>query len=204
MKISIIGHGNVGGALAKAWAGSGHEIVIGARSPEDDKVISLTDSSERISATSISESIQGTDVIVIAIPAHLTADLAGDLGDLKGRIVIDTTNSVFRKPEPYQTGFEAFQKVSGARVAKCFNSTGAENMSDPVYPGGIKADMFVAGDDEEAKSVAKTLAEDAGFECYDFGGDAQVPLLEEMCRVWINLAMSQGMGRDIAFKLLRR
>ena len=38
MKITIIGHGNVGSALADRWAAKGHEIVIGARNPQDSKL----------------------------------------------------------------------------------------------------------------------------------------------------------------------
>ena len=38
MKIAIIGHGNVGGTLARKWAAAGHHIAIGARHPDDDKV----------------------------------------------------------------------------------------------------------------------------------------------------------------------
>lgn len=208
MKITIIGHGNVGSALVSRWATNGHEIVIGARNPKDAKLRPLL-AADNVRATTIKESILDTDAIVIAIPAHLTSELAKSLGDLSGRVVIDTTNSVFRRPEPFRTGFEAFQKITGAEVAKCFNSTGAENMRNPFYsisvpsPQEVPVDMFVAGSSRKAKDVATRLAEDAGFICYDFGGDDKVELLEELCRIWIHLAMS-GLGRNFAFKILRR
>ncbi len=210
MKITAIGHGNVGGALIKAWAKAGHQITIGARNPEGDKVRKIINQSDNIRATSIEESIKEAEVIVISIPSHLTADLAHQLGNLSGKVIIDTTNSVFRKPEPYRTAFEAFQKVCKADVVKCFNSTGFENMIDPHYPQDnsdnavLKADMFAAGSNPKAKEIALQLAKDAGFIAYDFGGDEEVELLEELCRIWINLAMKQGMGRNIAFKLLKR
>jgi 8-hydroxy-5-deazaflavin:NADPH oxidoreductase len=38
MKIAIIGTGNVGGTLGKAWAAKGHEVAFGARRPDDTKV----------------------------------------------------------------------------------------------------------------------------------------------------------------------
>jgi predicted dinucleotide-binding enzyme len=202
MKITIIGHGNVGSALAQRWALASHQIIFGARRPGDDKVKALVAQHPAFSATSIEESLQGTDAIVVAIPAHLTADLARQLGDLSGRILIDTTNSVFRKPEPFPNAFDAFQQITRAEVAKCFNSTGAENMRNPLY-GDTPADMFAAGSSPRAKETAMQLARDAGFTCYDFGGDDKVPLLEELCRIWIHLAMS-GMGRGFALKVLRR
>jgi hypothetical protein len=51
----------------------------------------------------------------------------------------------------------------------------------------------------------RTLALDAGFaECYDVGGADKVSLLESFALLWITLAMQQGYGREIAFKLMRR
>ena len=37
MKIGILGAGNVGGSLGKAWAQCGHEIVFGARDPHGER-----------------------------------------------------------------------------------------------------------------------------------------------------------------------
>ena len=77
-------------------------------------------------------------------------------------------------------------------------------MANPNY-GAMSIDMFMAGNDSKAKGVAKNLAIDAGFaQCYDFGDDSKVELLEQMALGWINLAIMQGMGRDIAFKVLKR
>lgn len=207
MKIAVIGHGNVGGALIKAWAKTGHDLTIGARRPADAKVKSLLNFSDNISVASVADSIKQAEVIVIAIPAQHAVDLAKQLGDLSGKVVIDTTNSVFRRPEPFRTAFEAFQKITGAEMAKCFNSTGLENMLEPEYSIGnhkVKADMFAAGSSARAKTIALQLAEDAGFVARDFGGDQEVELLEELCRLWIHLAMKQGLGRNIAFKLMMR
>lgn len=65
--------------------------------------------------------------------------------------------------------------------------------------------MSMAGDSEEAKQIARQLALDAGFgSCWDFGKGDKVELLEQFALSWINLAIMQGHGRDIAFKLVRR
>lgn len=67
------------------------------------------------------------------------------------------------------------------------------------------ADMFMAGDSTKAKAVAAQLAEDLGFaECYDFGGDDKISLLKQLAMAWVNLAIFQKMGRNIAFKILKR
>jgi predicted dinucleotide-binding enzyme len=89
-------------------------------------------------------------------------------------------------------------------VVKCFNTTGFNNMANPVY-GDRKLDMFVAGDSAKAKAAATQLALDAGFgQCYDVGGNDKFFLMEQFAFFWINLAMMQGQGREIGFALLKR
>jgi len=205
MNIAIIGHGNVGGTLAKGWAGAGHQVVIGARDTEDEKVAKLTDSSDNISAAEIDEAVKKAEVVLIATPSQAVPETAGKLGEVTGKIIIDATNSVFSRPEGFRTGAEALKKITGCPdVVKGFNTTGYENMADPVYHGeGI--DMFTAGDSRRGKKVVGELAGDLGFgTCHDFGGDDKFELIEQFAMCWINLAMIQGEGRDIALKVIRR
>jgi predicted dinucleotide-binding enzyme len=203
MKIAIIGHGNVGGALASRWAAAGHQLLIGAREPQDEKALALADV-DNISMHTIPEAVAEAQVILVATPAHIVASLAESWGDCSGKTVIDATNAVGKKPDPFPTAFHALQQLTSARVVKCFNTTGFENMQNPQY-GDTALDMYMAGDDDTAKAVARQLAIDAGFaECYDFGKADKVVLQEQFALSWINLAIMQGMGRDIAFKLIRR
>ncbi|HND89655.1 MAG TPA: NADPH-dependent F420 reductase, partial [Saprospiraceae bacterium] len=89
-------------------------------------------------------------------------------------------------------------------VVKCFNTTGFNNMQNPVYDG-VAIDAFMAGDSDKGKATARQLALDAGFAaCYDVGGNDKFTLMEQFAFFWINLAMFQGQGREIGFKLLRR
>ena len=204
MNISIIGHGNVGGALAKRFAEVGHQLFIGVREANEksDQLGKL----DNISVHSIEEAVAKSEVVVVATPGAVTVQLAKQLHDkLAGKTVIDTTNTIGKGPDPYANGVEAFRKESNAEaVVKCFNTTGFENMLDPVYDGeGI--DMFVAGDSAEGKEIATQLSKEIGFgEVYDFGGDAQVTALEKFAFGWINLAIMQKQGRNMAFKILKR
>jgi 8-hydroxy-5-deazaflavin:NADPH oxidoreductase len=201
--IAIIGHGNVGGALALRFAAAGHSVHIGARRPEDAEVLSLA-VQPGISAHGIAEAVAASGIVLVATPAHIVLDLIPTLGDLAGKILIDATNAVVKKPEPYPTAFAAFRATTPASVVKCFNTTGFENMAQPQYDG-TAIDLFMASSDSAAKAVVRQLALDAGFgECYDFGGDDKVQLLEQFALSWINLAIMQGMGRGIALKLLKR
>ncbi len=211
MKITIIGAGNVGGALAQQWAKKGHDIIVGARNPESDKVKKLKEQLPNLSITDVPGGVRTGEVILVATPPQFAVELTREWGAVAGKVIIDATNAIRLKPTPYATAFHAFEDLTKGAVVKCFNTTGFENMANPEYnlPGSADAsiciDMFMAGDSAEGKEVAKQLAIDAGFEdCYDFGGSDKVELLEQFALSWINLAIFQGMGRQFAFKVLHR
>jgi 8-hydroxy-5-deazaflavin:NADPH oxidoreductase len=76
-------------------------------------------------------------------------------------------------------------------------------MENPRYPEG-PATMFYCGDDVKAKSAAKALAADLGFDPIDAGPLRIARLLEPYAMLWIHLAFAQKMGREFAFRLMRR
>jgi predicted dinucleotide-binding enzyme len=203
MKIAIIGTGNVGGALAANWAKKGHQIFLGVQDINDFKGKELLQN-PNTTAVSIAEAVAKSEVVLIATPPTAVFDIIAAVGDFAGKVVIDATNTVAKKPEPYATVYHALTDKTKAEAVKCFNTTGFENMKNPVYNGeGI--DMFMAGDSEKAKEIAKQLALDCGFgTCWDFGKSDKVELLEKFALSWINLAIMQGHGRNLAFKVLKR
>lgn len=205
MKIAVIGTGNVGGTLAKKWAIAGHSVTLGVRSTDSFKGMDLLEY-EGIQADTIPNAVNACDIILIATPAMAAVEVAQSLGNTKGKVIIDTMNIVMgRGPQGYTNTSDAILANTEARdVVKCFNTTGFNNMENPVY-GDSSLDMFVAGDSERGKEVAKQLALDAGFaECYAIGGNDRFQLMEQFAWFWINMAMPQGFGRDIGFKLLKR
>lgn len=204
MTIAIIGSGNVGGALAQQWIKAGHTILIGAKLPLSDKNIKLATQIGEDRITSIEMAVKQCEVVLIATPPTAIFEIIEHLGDVSNKIIIDATNSIVKSPDPYKTVYHCLVDKTNADVVKCFNTTGFENMLNPVYNGqGI--DMFMAGDSDKAKSVAKQLALDCGFStCIDFGKSDKVELLEKFALSWINLAIMQGYGRNLAFKLIKR
>lgn len=203
MKIAIIGSGNVGGALARQWVAHGHQVLIGARFPLSEKNILLAaEIGDRF--TRIPTAVKESEVILISTPPNAILELVEEMGDVTGKILIDATNAVRETPDPYPTVYHCLAHRTKGEVVKCFNSTGYENMLQPEY-NGVGIDMFMAGDSETAKSVARQLALDCGFgSCIDFGKGDKVELLEKFALSWINLAILQKMGRNVAFRLVRR
>jgi 8-hydroxy-5-deazaflavin:NADPH oxidoreductase len=203
MNIAIIGTGNVGGALATQWAQKGHSIFLGVKDTAQFKGKELL-KNQNTTVQSIAEAVANAEVILIATPPTAIFDIIDQLGDVSDKTIIDATNAVAQKPEPYPTVYHALVDRTQADCVKCFNSTGFENMLNPDY-NGVAIDMFMAGDSEKAKQIATQLALDAGFgSCIDFGKSDKVELLEKFAFAWINLAILQGNGRNMAFKVLKR
>lgn len=203
MNIAILGTGNVGGALATNWSKKGHNINLGVQDVNKFKGKELL-KNEHTQVFSIQEAVAKSEVILIATPPTAIFEIMEQMGDVSNKVIIDATNSVMKTPEPYKTAYHALADRTHAEVVKCFNTTGFENMLNPNYKGeGI--DMFMAGDSQKAKSVAKQLALDCGFgTCIDFGKADKVELLEKFALSWINLAIMQGHGRNMAFKVVWR
>lgn len=203
MKIAIIGTGNVGGALATNWSKKGHEIFLGTNDAQNFKGKDLLQN-DNTSVHTISAAVSAADVVLIATPPTAIFDIISQMGDVRGKVIIDATNAIAKSPEPYKTVYHCLVDKTDAHVVKCFNTTGYENMLNPIFQGE-PIDMFMAGDDAKAKEVAHQLALDCGFgSCIDFGKADRVELLEKLALSWINLAIFQGHGRDLAFRVVRR
>ena len=206
MIIAVIGSGNVGGSLARKWIQAGHTVLIGARFPLSEKNIKLATQIGEDRFTSIEYAVKQAEVILLATPAMAAVEVAKSLGDTAGKVIIDSMNIVMgRGPLGYTNTTQAILDHTQTKdVVKCFNTTGFNNMLDPRY-GDEQLDLFVAGESEKGKQIAIQLAKDAGFaECYAVGGNDKFELMEQFAFFWINLAMFQGQGRDIGFKLLKR
>lgn len=211
MKVGIIGSGNVGAALGKRLLEAGHGVRWGVRDTTSAKAVKLLAALPTAHLVPTEECLGWADAILITTPANAAPSLVPALAQYAaGKVVVDATNNIMGSLEGYATAYHLLKaSVPAIKLVKCFNSTGAENMANPVYPGpdgsSLALDMFCAGDNAEAKQVAQELATAVGFAtCYDFGGDDRVALLEQFALAWINLAIFQKHGRNIGIKLLAR
>ncbi|MFW6316852.1 MAG: NADPH-dependent F420 reductase [Halorubrum sp.] len=194
MNVSIIGTGSVGSALAEGLGAAGHSVVLGSRDPDTARSNGATVTTQRDAA-------ERGDVVVLALPAGVAADVAADLQTaLAGKPVVDAANEYPTATSHRSLAERVADAVPDARVVKAFNAIGANRMTDPVIDGE-RATMFLAGDDEDALTTVATLADDLGFEPLVAGDLSAAGHLEGLARFWIHL--SQTHGRDIAFRLLR-
>jgi len=191
MDIAIIGTGFIGGTLGRALAGAGHRVVFGSRHPDRDEVAGESGAS----VTSIEEALAAAQVVVLAVPGSAVRGLAASAGDrLGGKLVIDATN---RMGEPVVNSRSDLP--TSVRYSRAFNTMGGENMANPIFPGGT-ADMFFSAPEAD-RSTVETVITGVGLRPVYVGADEEA-LIDCLFRLWVALAVSQGRGRRLAFRLL--
>jgi len=208
MAISILGAGNVGMALARAFVARGESVTFGVPDPAKyrDAVAGL---GPLASVAPTREAIAAGDVVILAVPYGAAESIARSVADWQGRILVDATNPLAPGLAGLSVGTtssgaeEIARAARGARVVKAFNTTGAENMADSRYPGGVPF-MPVCGDDAEARSRVVALATLIGFDAADCGGLHAARYLEPFAMTWIHMAIKLGYGRGFAFARLKR
>jgi predicted dinucleotide-binding enzyme len=165
MSYSIIGFGNIGQALAKAFARNGIKVSVATtRDPEsfasDAAAIGPT-----IIPKTLAEAVKA-DTIFLAVRFESHPDVAKALPTWKGKTIIDVTNAYGVPPEELggqpSSKFVA-QAFSGARLVKGFNHLVAPVLDqDPAVHGGRRV-VFLASDDDDAAAEIGALAEHLGF-----------------------------------------
>jgi 8-hydroxy-5-deazaflavin:NADPH oxidoreductase len=206
MKLAMIGAGNVGSALGRAWLAAGQDLRFGIPEPGDPKYASLPGA--RLFRPA--EAARDAEIIVLATPWPATETAVKSLGDLSGKILVDCTNplgigSGLELVLGYGTsgGEQVAAWASGASVFKSLNQTGAENMAKAsLFP--VRPVMFVAGDDAARKPTVLSLIAEIGFEAVDAGPLRVARLLEPYAMLWIDQVLNRGSGADFAFALTRR
>ncbi len=190
--IAIIGTGNVGGALGPEFAAQGHTIVYGSRDASSSKVAELVmRTGNDASATSQAEAVTDADIVVLAVPGMLVAEITKNLGDLSGKIIIDPTNPLTRSESGLVFGVETSNgeiiqaAAPNAHVVKAFNTLNWESMINPEKSGG-PISIPLVGDNAAAKETVAKLVEGMGLEAIDLGGIENAHWVEGMLILWIN------------------
>jgi 8-hydroxy-5-deazaflavin:NADPH oxidoreductase len=189
--VAVVGTGFVGGTLGRALARAGRRVLFGSRHPAEDGVAEDTGAG----VTTLAGALASADVVILAIPASAVGDLAGRFGDaLAGKLVVDATNRMGQA-----TSNSRSVLPDTVRYARAFNTLGGENMADPVFPDG-RADLFFSAPEGDRGTV-EAIVEDVGLRPVYLGADKE-ELVDALFRLWVTLAVEQGRGRRLAFRLL--
>jgi 8-hydroxy-5-deazaflavin:NADPH oxidoreductase len=198
MRIAVIGSGNIGGTLGRAWARAGHDVVFGVRDPQVAGTGSLLEGAPGAGVASVADAARGADTLLLAVPGAALGDVLGNLSAGSApRVIIDATNNLGGGP---MNGVGAIAAaVPDAHVYRAFNTLGWENLAEPTF-GGVSADLFFCGPDGDAGARVESLIADVGLRPVRVGDLDQVDVVDAVTRLWF--ALSRTRGRHVAFKVL--
>jgi predicted dinucleotide-binding enzyme len=191
--IAIIGPGRVGAPLGRRLGKAGWPIVYGARTLDRVGLAEIVaDSGPGARLLRPEAAALEARIILFAVPWISARGSLASLGDLTGKVIIDTTNPLryengleFEVDVPHSAAELIQEWAPGASVVKAFNTTNFRIMADPsVVDGPIT--IPVAGDDALAKALAAKLVADAGFHVVDAGPLANAHYLEKMAAFYIS------------------
>ena len=211
VKVGILGSGDVGKAFARAFGALGHEVVIGSRSPEK-----LSDfvggEGDRVTSGTFEEAARSGDLLVLATHGMATEEALTMAGksNFDNKVVIDATNPLeFSGGAPRlaightdSLGEQIQRSIPNARVVKAFNTVGNPLFFKPELPGG-PPDMFIGGNDADAKKLVSQVCDAFGWGVIDLGGIEASRYLEPMCMAWVVHGIHTKSWNH-AFKLLKK
>jgi predicted dinucleotide-binding enzyme len=212
MKVGILGSSDVAKSLARGFLNEGHEVMLGSREPE--KLASwVQESGNSASSGTFSETAEFGELVVLAVNGAKSVEAVQMAGvdNFNGKVVIDATNPLDMSggPPPKLIGSlgtssgELNQKaLPGAFVVKAFNTVGHAHFYKPEFAGG-PPDMFLCGEDADAKEQVSRICRAFGWNPIDVGGIGFSHYLEATAMVWIITAFTGGHWNQ-AFKLLRK
>lgn len=193
MRIAVIGTGNIGGTLGRAWARAGHEVTFGSRHPEDGNAAGDTGAT----VAGLADALDGAEVVILALPARsVDGFLAEHAGAVDGKLVVDATNNV---GAPSANAAAAIgQAAPRARYTRAFNTLGWENFADPLFDG-VPADLFFSAPAADRAAVEQLIA-DVGLRPA-YLGEGKQDLVDNVLPLWFTLTQVRG-KRRLAFRVL--
>jgi predicted dinucleotide-binding enzyme len=170
VKITIIGRGNVGGALQELLTANGHEVdALGS------------DGGNAADA----------DAVILAVPGGVVEGALRNVSGVEGKILIDATNPLQGRPEGVESLSAQAKSVTNGPTAKAFNANFASLFAQ-AGTVGERPTMPICGDDD-AVAVAEQLVRECGFDPVVLGGLEHARGLEDYVGgVMIPLVMTRG------------
>jgi 8-hydroxy-5-deazaflavin:NADPH oxidoreductase len=191
MNVTIIGAGNMGRGIGTRLVAGGHSVTFVDANPETAEktasdVRAAASGGVQVSTASLGEAELG-DVVVLAVWYGTNIEIARQLGTkLAGKVVVDIANPLNSTYDglataPDSSSAEDLAKAiaSGASVVKAFNTTYAGTLVAGQV-AGQPLDVFIAGDDEEAKRKVAELVKDGGMRPIDTGPLSRARQIEAM------------------------
>lgn len=203
MNVTIIGTGNMAKGIATRLVSGGHKVTFHAKDETKGEELIA-----ELKGTSVATVGNTTDeIVVLAVPYGEVENIAKEYNGFDGKIVVDITNPVDSAtfqliPAPGESGAQEIAKLlPNAKVLKAFNTT----LAGALVAGTIEGkqlDVFVAGDDLDAKKTLSEVINTSGMRAIDVGPLANARHLEGFGLIQMAVQDQIGTGWMSALKFL--
>jgi NADPH-dependent F420 reductase len=213
MNVTIIGPGKMGRAIGTRAVAAGHSVTfVGDKREHAEQAANDVKASAR-NGTQVStadlENVKLGDIVVLALWYGTNKEVAKQLGKrLEGKVVVDIANPLNSTYDglataPDSSSAEEVAKAAtpGAKVVKAFNTTYAGTLLEGEVDGQ-PLDVFIAGDDKDAKAKLAQLVQDAGMRPVDTGPLSRAREIEGMQLLHIVTQNALGTNWGSAIKIL--
>lgn len=197
MNITIIGTGNMAKGIAARLLSGGHSVVLHTRDQAKGDALIADLSSLAVGDAKVTTAPIGSapdQIVILAVhygePIQAVASEYGRL--LEGKVLVDITNPVDFEtfqliPDAGTSGAEEIASLfKGSKVIKAFNTVFAGSLFKGEA-GGREIDVFVAGDDADAKKLVSELVKSGGMRPLDVGPLANARHLEGIALIHMSL-----------------
>jgi 8-hydroxy-5-deazaflavin:NADPH oxidoreductase len=189
--ISIIGLGNMASALADRALAGGNAVEIIGRDPAKAKELAAALGGATVGTA---DAAPAGDIVILAVPYASAAAVVSEYGDaLQGKVIIDITNPVSPDLQGFVTpdGSSGAQEIAkaapaGTHVVKAFNTLFSHVLAAGPAEGRL-LDVFIAGDDAQAKTRVSAFIESLGLRPMDIGQLPMAQTLENVALLQLGL-----------------
>jgi 8-hydroxy-5-deazaflavin:NADPH oxidoreductase len=200
MKVTILGAGNMGRAIATRMLAGGNRVTLLDRELDQAQALAQELDAQAQGSATVQAAALGSPladpVVISALFYQVAREVISSYKDqLAGKILVDISNPINETNDdlvtpPGSSAAEELAKIApGARVVKAFNTTFAGLLAQG-HVGGEPLDVFAAGDDAEAKATVTRLVEAGGLRVFDVGPLRRARQLEGLGLLNITLQSS--------------
>jgi predicted dinucleotide-binding enzyme len=192
--ISIIGTGNMARTIGTLAVAGGNAVEVMGR--DQSKAADLAKALGGSATTGEWGAVPAGDIVIVAVLYASVVPVVAQYGDaLAGKVIVDISNPFnsatdgLAHPEDTSIAQEAAKAApASASVVKAFNT-----IFGPVLEKGRPLDVFIAGDNAQAKAALEAFIESLGLRPLDVGGLKMAHWLEGAGVVVMGLAR-HGVG----------
>jgi predicted dinucleotide-binding enzyme len=216
VNIAVLGTGTVGRTLGGALATLGHDVVVGTRDVAD--LMARTESTmggrvppfsdwhavnQAVRVETFADAAAGAEVVFLATAGHAALDVLNSAGEgnLDDKVLIDVSNPLDYSHSPpalfvlntESLGERIQSAFPGTKVVKALNTMNASVMADPRSVAGGDHNVFMSGNDADAKEKVAGLLREFGWEhIVDLGDITTARGTEMYLPLWLRAMQALG------------